>query len=91
MGGVGLEGQIAQLVNDQELGPAELRQLLFKKAVVMTLGQHCHEGGRSHKLHRMVLPDCFSSQSDRQMRFPGPRWPRSSVVSPCAIHRLVAS
>ena len=35
VGGVGLKGQVTQLVNDQKLGPAELRQLLFKQAVVV--------------------------------------------------------
>jgi hypothetical protein len=37
MGGVGLEGQIAQLVDDQQFGPRQGCQLLVERTVIVRL------------------------------------------------------
>ena len=49
MGGIGLEGQIAELVDDQQLGSGKPRQLLVECSVIVGLGEHRHQR-RSNEL-----------------------------------------
>ena len=69
--GIGLERQVAQLVNDQQLRPAQLRQLLVEHSIAMRLGQHGDQGSGGDELHGMVLPDRFAPQAHRQMSLAG--------------------
>lgn len=55
--GIGLEGQIAQLVNDQQLRPAQERQLLVECFIIMGLGQDRDQRRCRDKLDGVVLPD----------------------------------
>ena len=68
MGGVGLEGQIAQLVDDQQLRPRQGRHLPVERAIAVCLGQHRHQRGRRDELHVVILPDCLAAEADSQMR-----------------------
>lgn len=70
--GIGLERQVAQLVDDQQLWTRRDRQLLVQRAIAMSLGQHRHQCCRGDELHAVILPNRLSPQGDSQMRLAGP-------------------
>lgn len=69
MCGVGLERQIAELVDDQQLGPRQDRQLLFQRTFLMSLGKHGDQRRGGNELGAIILPDRLAPERNRQMRF----------------------
>src|SRR5258708_34370972 len=58
--GVGLKGQITELINDQELWFGEVRQPLLKPAFAVALGELRNDRGGVNDLHRMPSHDRFA-------------------------------
>jgi hypothetical protein len=51
VGSVDRERQIAELVDDQQLGLAVMSELLVQAAVLVRLGELRHQGGCGHGQH----------------------------------------
>ena len=67
VGGVGLEGQVAELVDDQQLGLGVEGQSFLQAAFGVALGQGGHQGRRGDEQHRVALADRLAAERDRQM------------------------
>jgi hypothetical protein len=65
MRGVGLEGQIAELIDDQELRLGEVAQPLLDPIIEVGLGEARHERGRRDKEHRVAVVDHLTAQGHR--------------------------
>jgi hypothetical protein len=65
---VGFEWQIAELIDDQELGFGEMSQPLLEPTFAMSFGQLCNERGRGGELHRMPGQDRFPPERHCQVR-----------------------
>jgi len=66
--GIGLEGHIAQLVDDQQFRSRQKRQLLVDQAAAMGLGQHRHQRRRCDELHVVILAACLTAETDGKVR-----------------------
>lgn len=64
---IGLEGQIAELVDDQELGLGIVREPLLEPALAMGLGQLGDERRRRREQDRVAGDDGFPPDGDGQM------------------------
>jgi hypothetical protein len=77
--GIGLERQIAQFVDDQQLRPSQERELFVESSIVMGLGQDRDQRRGRDKLDGVVLPDRFPAKGDSEMRFSVPGGSNNSV------------
>ena len=68
MRGVGLERQIAKLIDDQQLRLGEADQLLVKPLLAMRLGEACDQRHCCRELYRVARQNCFAAERDREMR-----------------------
>jgi hypothetical protein len=69
--GFGFEGDVADLVNDEQWDPAEFDQFVFESAGVVGVGEAGDPlgcGGERDPVPGLAGPD---PEPDRQMRFPG--------------------
>ena len=67
MGGVGLEGQISEFVDDQELWFGKMREPLLEPAFAVTLGELGNDRSGGDELHGIPGHDRFASESYRKM------------------------
>jgi hypothetical protein len=88
MGGVGLEGKIAQFVDDQQLRSRQECQLFVERAVAVGLGQHRHQGSCRDELNVVILTDRLAAEAHGQMGLSRSRRPeeqnRIAVGDPAA-------
>src|SRR3954451_1398973 len=90
MRGIGLERQVAQFVDDQQLRFRELGQLLLKPTLSMRLGKLGDQRRSGHEQDRVAGRDGLAADRHRQV-LPTPGGPRSRSASPFAMKRPVAS
>src|SRR5207248_44650 len=64
---VWFERQIAEFVDDQELGFGEEAEALFETTVGVRLDQPCHQRRRRHEEHRIALADGGAAEPDGKM------------------------
>jgi hypothetical protein len=60
MRGIGLKGQISELVDDQELWLGKLREPLLEPALAVTFGKLRNDSGGCDELHGMPSQDRFT-------------------------------
>ena len=65
--GIRLERQIAEFVDDQQLGLGVVRQALLEPAFAMRLGELGHQGRGRREQHRVAGHDGFPAERHRQM------------------------
>src|SRR6185312_1314168 len=68
MRGVGLEWQIAEFIDDQQLGLGEEAEALLEPVLRMGLGERRHQRWGGHEQHRVAFADGGTSQSNGEMR-----------------------
>jgi hypothetical protein len=68
MGGIGLKGQIAELVDDQQLRFGEEAEPLLEPVLGVRLGERGHQRRRRHKQHRVALANGSAAEGDSKMR-----------------------
>lgn len=68
MRGVGIERQVAELVDDQQLGLGMEGQALLQASLGMGLDEPGNERRRRHEQHRVALADGLAAERDRQVR-----------------------
>ena len=73
---IGLERQIAELVDNQQLRLAEMGEAVLQPALAMRLGELGHQGGRWNELHRIASEDRLASDRHCQMRLADTRRPQ---------------
>ncbi len=73
MCGIGLKGQIAEFVDDQELWLGKLREPLVKPAFAVSFGKLRNDRRGCDELHGMPSQDRFTPQRDRQVRLANAR------------------
>ena len=73
---VGLERQVAELIDDQELWPRQDCQLFVQRAVSMRLGEHCDQRRGRDELDAVVLPDSLAAEGHGKMSFARARRPQ---------------
>jgi len=91
IGGVLLERQIAELVDNQQLRPGVVAEPLFEPSFGLGLAKSGDEIERRNEQHRVSALYRLAAESYREMGLADARWPLSSKESPLATHRLVAS
>src|SRR6185369_13582590 len=64
---VRFQGQIAEFIDDQQLGLDQVGELVLEPTVCMPLSQACRKGGRRHELDRIAGADGFSPECDGEM------------------------
>jgi len=79
MGCIGLEGQIAELVDDQQFRFAKVSKAVFEPALAMRLSELGHQGRRRHKQHCLAGQDRLAPDRHYQMRFADARRGRDMV------------
>jgi len=87
VGGIGLERQIAELVDDQQLGLGEEGQALLQSPIGVRLGEGGDQGWRGHEQHRVAFADGLTASRPSAMArcvLPTPGGPKSSNASPWA-------
>ena len=72
MRGIGLERQVAQLVDDQQFRLAVVRQAFLQPAVGVRLGELRHQGRRRREQHRITGDDRLASDRHGEMRLADP-------------------
>ncbi len=85
--GVRLNGQVAQFIDDQQLGFGKVQQLLVEEPLRMRLHELRDERGRAGKQDRVAGGDRGATEPDAQVRFPTPGGPSKSSDSPFAMKR----
>jgi hypothetical protein len=88
---VGFEWQIAELIDDQELGFGEMSQPLLEPSFAMSFGQLCNERGRGGELHRIPGQDRFAGDVHRIEWFLKFSTRSERVAQLPALHRPVVS
>jgi len=84
LGGLGLEGHVADLVDHDQRDAAEATQLRLSAAQALRVQEAGHpvrRGGEGHAVPRQARPD---RKGDRQVRLAGPRRPQQHDVA--ALH-----
>jgi hypothetical protein len=66
---LGLEGQIAQFVHDQQFGFGEVHEPVLKPAFRMRLGELRHERRRRHEEGGVARQNGFTSERNSKMGF----------------------
>ncbi len=69
MGGIGLEGQRAQLVDDQQPWLGKVDEPFFEPVFQVRLGKADHQCGGCGKQHAVASDNGFSTRGDGQMGF----------------------
>lgn len=91
MGGVGIERQVAELVDNHERGlGVGSPGFLFQAAVGVGVDQAGQQRLSGYEQHRVALADGFVAQRDRQVRFADARWTQQRA-SPCTTRRQAAN
>ena len=67
-------GEVADLVHDQQRGPAEIADALAQGAVVLCLGPRGHEVGQRREHDAASGLDRLDGERDRQMALAGAGW-----------------
>ena len=67
MGGIRLERQVAELVDDQQPGLGEVGEAFFQPALGVGLGERSHEGHGGDELHGVAGEDGFPPEGDGEM------------------------
>ncbi|GJE68457.1 hypothetical protein LNAOJCKE_5701 [Methylorubrum aminovorans] len=70
----GDDGEVADLVHDQQRGPAEIADALAQGAVALGLGQRGHEVGQRREHDAAPGLDRLDGERDRQMALAGAGW-----------------
>jgi hypothetical protein len=72
VGGLGLEGDVADLVDDQQRVAAEADQFGLEGALVVGVGEAGDPGGRGREQHAMAGLAGADAQADREVGLAGP-------------------
>jgi hypothetical protein len=75
------EGEVAELIEDEQLGHGEKEELLGKAGVGLGLGQRRDERRGTDGKHRVAGLDCSAAEGDGQMRLADARGPKTSTFS----------
>lgn len=71
---VGVERQIPEFVEDQQLGLCIERQALFEAALLMRLGEGGDQGRGGNEQHRVSFADGFAAERNGQRRLAHTGW-----------------
>lgn len=71
---VGVERQIPEFVDDQQLGLCIERQALFEAALLMSLGEGGDQGRGGDEQHRVSFADGFAAERNGQRRLAHTGW-----------------
>ena len=76
IGATGGDGEVADLVDDQQRGPGIEADLLGQPALPLGLAQRCNQIGQGRAIDALAGLDGGNAESRGQMRLAGPRRPK---------------
>jgi putative transposase len=78
---IGLQRQVAELVDDQELGLRQRKKLLVETPLGVCLGKARHQRRRARELHRVAGQDRLAPEGDREVCLADARRPEQQLIA----------